>query len=115
MQPTRFDVEALYSALDQERQTRNMTWRAVSQATGVSASTLTRMSQGRRPDLDGMAALVDWSGLSANSFVRSSRATPSASTIAKVTAIFRADRDLPEDAVQRLTELVQHAYELAKP
>ncbi len=37
----------------------------------MSASTLTRMAQGKRPDVDGLAALVAWSGLDADDYVRS--------------------------------------------
>ena len=65
----RFDAEAFYAALDAERRSRRQTWKRVAEEAQVSASTLTRMAQGRRPDVDSPAALVVWSGLSANRFV----------------------------------------------
>ena len=59
----RFDGDAFYAALDGERQARQFTWRRVAEESGVSASTLTRISQGKRPDVDSLAALSAWSGL----------------------------------------------------
>ena len=59
----RFDGNAFYAALDGERQARQCTWRRVAQESGVSASTLTRIAQGKHPDVDSLAALSAWSGL----------------------------------------------------
>ena len=72
----RFDAEAFYSAIDAERRSRRQTWKLVAEEARVSASTLTRMAQGRRPDVDSMAALIAWSGLSADMFVKDAKATP---------------------------------------
>ena len=66
-----FDAGAFYEALDGARMARTMTWKQVAGETGVSASTLTRMAQGKRPDVDGLAALVAWSGLDADDYLRS--------------------------------------------
>ena len=53
----RFDGDAFYAALDGERLARQCTWKRVAEESGISASTLTRDSQGKRPDVDGLAAL----------------------------------------------------------
>ena len=66
----KFDGIAFYAALDGERQARQFTWRRVAQESGVSASTLTRIAQGKHPDVDSLAALSVWSGLDVNRFVR---------------------------------------------
>ena len=66
----RFDGDAFYAALDGERQARQCTWRRVAEESGVSASTLTRISQGKRPDVDSLAALSAWSGLDVDRFVK---------------------------------------------
>ena len=47
----RFDVTALHAAMDSERRSRRLTWKDVAAQSGVSASTLTRLSQGRQPDV----------------------------------------------------------------
>ncbi len=52
-----FDSDAFYAALDGVRRARDLNWKEVAAQSGVSASTLTRMAQGKRPDVDGLAAL----------------------------------------------------------
>ena len=42
-----FDADAFYSALDGQRQARELTWKKVAEESGVSASTLTRIAQGK--------------------------------------------------------------------
>jgi transcriptional regulator with XRE-family HTH domain len=49
--------------LQPERIAQGMTWKDVSVAAGVSASTLARLSQGRRPDMDSLADLGNWLGI----------------------------------------------------
>jgi hypothetical protein len=58
----RFDAQALYRALDEQRQARDMTWADVSREIGVSASTITRTRDGGRLEVDGMLAMVSWLG-----------------------------------------------------
>ena len=63
----RFDADGFYTALRLGAQEpRTFTWKRMADESGVSASTLTRMAQGRRPDVDSLAALVSWSGLTAD-------------------------------------------------
>ena len=45
------DAEGFYSALDGHRQSKDLTLKKVAAEAHVSASTLTRMGQGKRPDL----------------------------------------------------------------
>lgn len=107
-----FDVEAFYSALDSQRQSQRMTWKQVAEESGVSASTLTRMAQGRRPDVDSMAALLVWSGLDANSFVRGERSEQSGSDpLATITAYLRADPHLTPQSAAAIEAVVKAAYE----
>ena len=63
-----------FAALDAERQARRCTWKQVAEECGISASTLSRMSQGKHPDVNGLAALAAWSGLDVDRFVRSAAA-----------------------------------------
>ncbi len=65
----RFDRHGFQAALDSTRIARGLTWKQVAEQSGVSASTLSRMTGGANPDLDGLAALTCWSGLSADSFI----------------------------------------------
>lgn len=112
-----FDVSALHSALDSERLARNLNWKDVSAQSGVSASTLTRLSQGRRPDVDSLAALSKWLGMSADRFMGArARAFGAASPLTQISAIIREDPNLNSDAAVALEELVKATYaRLRKP
>jgi len=107
-----FDADAFYSALDAERQFRQLSWKQIALESGVSASTLTRMAQGKRPDVDGLAALVSWSGLNADDFVRNEERKPTeAGPLAMISTYLRSDRNLSTEAAKALEEIVKVTYE----
>ena len=106
-----FDGDALYGALNAERRARKLTWKQVAAESGVSASTLTRMAQGRRPDLDSLAALSAWSGLRADDFVRFEGEQTEAKPLAKISTYLRSDKNLTPDAATALDEVIKAAYE----
>lgn len=110
--PPPFDVSALHAALDAERVSRNLTWKDVSGECGVSASTLTRLSQGKRPDVDSLAALTGWLGLSADQFMgqRPRMAFGSASPLTQISSIIRDDPNLNPDAATALEEMIKATY-----
>jgi len=66
----RFDSQALYAALDQQRQQRGITWQELSREIGVSASTIARTRVGSRLEVDGMLAMVSWLGRPVEDFVK---------------------------------------------
>ena len=107
----RFEAEAFYAALDAERRSRRYTWKQVAQEAQISASTLTRMAQGRRPDVDSLAALVTWSGLSADSFVSGDEPKPTPGTLAMISTYLKGDPQLTPEAADALDELVKATYE----
>jgi transcriptional regulator with XRE-family HTH domain len=77
----------------------------------VSASTLTRMAQGRRPDVDSLAKLLTWSGLKAEQFVRSDASRPrKPETLAMISTYLRADPHLEPASAAALEELVKVTY-----
>jgi transcriptional regulator with XRE-family HTH domain len=106
-----FDTEAFYEALDAVRQVRRLNWKQVATSSGVSASTLTRMAQGRRPDVDGLAALAAWSGLRTDDYVRSEHRRPEPEGLAKISTYLRSDRNLTPEAATALDELIKATYE----
>lgn len=106
-----FDAEAFYDALDGERMARRLNWKQIASATGVSASTLTRMAQGRRPDVDSLAALAAWSGLTADDFVRSQEIRREPEPLAKISSYLRSDKNLSKEAAVALDELIKATYE----
>lgn len=104
-----FDSPAFYAALDAERTARKLTWKDVAAQAGISASTLTRMSQGRRPDVDGLAALLGWSGLDAAAFIRS-RGDATPSTLTRISSELRGDPRLSSESAAALEDIVRAAY-----
>lgn len=106
----RFDSGAFFAALDGERQARQLTWRKVANESGVSASTLTRIAQGKRPDVDSLAALSAWSGLEVDTFVKGKSVKKEAEPLAMISSYLRSDPQLNEDAAAALDELVKVAY-----
>ena len=106
-----FDLAGFYAALDAQRTAKGLNWKQVSKQSGVSASTLTRMSQGRRPDIDGLALLLAWSGLDASNFVPGAN---SPEPLAQITAHLRADRNLQPESAEALEAIIKVAYERFK-
>ncbi len=107
-----FDAEAFYAALDSQRQSRRINWKQVAEESGVSASTLTRMAQGKRPDVDGMAALAAWSGLSVDSFVYHEGAEKrKTDSLTAITAYLRADPHLSRQSAEAIEAVLKAAYE----
>lgn len=106
-----FDAEGFYEALDAERQARRLNWKQVAAATGLSASSLTRMAQGRRPDVDSLAALTSWSGLNADDFVRAGGIKHGPEALAKISTYLRSDKNLSDEAAAALDELIKATYE----
>jgi transcriptional regulator with XRE-family HTH domain len=108
-----FDAEGFFAALDDRRESRGVTWKQVAEESGVSASTLTRMAQGKRPDVDSLAALLKWSGLSADDYIvdadEAEAHTPS--PIATIAAQFRRDKTLPPEAKKAIEATLRAMYQ----
>ncbi len=106
-----FDTGAFYAALDGVRQAKRLHWKQVASESGVSASTLTRMAQGKRPDVDGLAALCAWSGLNADDYVRTDAERPAPEPLAMISTYLRSDRNLSPEAATALEEVLKITYE----
>ena len=106
-----FDCGALHEALDAVRRARGLNWKQVAAETGVSASTLTRMAQGRRPDVNGLAALTAWSGLRADDYIRSENQPPQPEPLAMISTYLRSDRNLTPEAAAALDAVVKATYD----
>ena len=65
----RFDVRALYLALDDARQARGLTWAAAARSIGVSPSTLTGLQSRTAVEGDGVLQMLRWLGRTPESFI----------------------------------------------
>lgn len=109
----KFDSDAFYSALNAVRLSRQKTWKEVAQETGINASTLTRMSQGANPDVDGLASLLEWGNLKAEMFIRGLK-NEEPHAIAKITALLRADPQLSPKHAKLIEDIIVTTYNQLK-
>lgn len=106
-----FDADAFYETLDGERRARGLTWKEVAAEARVSASTLTRLGQGRRPDVDSFARLVAWGGFDADRFVATPKGTSAGGFLTNLPTYLRSDPNLDEKGVQALETIIKAAYD----
>jgi transcriptional regulator with XRE-family HTH domain len=106
-----FNGDAFYRALENTVIARSKTWKQVSVETGVSASTLTRMAQGRRPDAASLAALSAWAGLNPSDFVDAPYKGARPEAIAQISTLLRTDPNLDAQSAEAVEAIVKAAYE----
>jgi transcriptional regulator with XRE-family HTH domain len=104
-----FDADGFYRTLAATASARKTTWKQVSQATGVSASTLSRMADGRQPDAASLTALAAWAGLNPTDFTQVERQL--AEPMAMVVKLLREDPNLDEQGADALEAIFAAAYE----
>jgi len=106
-----FNGDAFYRALESTVDARSKTWKQVAAETGVSASTLTRMAQGRRPDASSLAALSAWAGLNPSDFVDAPYKVAHPEPMAQISTLLRTDPNLETQAAEAVEAIVRAAYE----
>jgi transcriptional regulator with XRE-family HTH domain len=118
MGEAKLNVEALVAALDSKRRAQDLSWRQLAAKAKVSQSTLTRMTQGKRPDVDTFASLIRWLGMPAEVFLVSenskSKKNVEPHPVAVLSAHLRAEKDLSPAALEAVDNLIQAAYKLGK-
>jgi hypothetical protein len=105
-----FDSAGFYSALTATVRARCITWKDVSRATKVSATTLARMAQGRQPDATGLAALAAWSGLNPADYVQMEGKPERPETLAVISTVLSGDSTLTPEAAEAIDTMVQSLY-----
>src|SRR5579859_5743604 len=95
-----FDGDAFYRALETTVKAKSKNWKQVAAETGVSASTLTRMAQGRRPDASSLAALSAWAGLNPSDFVDTPFRRTRPDAIAQISTLLRSDPNLDAQSAE---------------
>lgn len=109
---TQFDFLAFYKALSTTVRARNTNWKEVSEQTGVSQTTLSRMSKGRQPDAGSLTALSAWSGLNPVNFMAGPK--HDSEPIAMVTKLLREDPNLDSAGTDALETIITAAYDRFK-
>ena len=106
------NTELLASMLKDKRAGRGL--RAIADEIGeVSAATLSRIEQGKIPDVATFIKICKWLNTSTEAFIKgNSKKSKPASNKAQVVAHLRADRELSKETVQMLVQMIDLAYKL---
>lgn len=110
-----FDSHRLAAMVIAKRGSRGLR-AAASEIGGVSASTLSRIEQGKVPDLDTFLRLCRWLEVSPEEFTEnppSTVAKDSGQRVDVIAAHLRADRTLDRATARALERMVRLAYEAA--
>jgi hypothetical protein len=83
----------------------------VSAQTGISASTLSRMGQGKGPDSGSLATLAAWSGLNPAEYVALEGRAHAPEPLARVATLLRHDPRLSAEAAEMLDQMLRSAYQ----
>lgn len=101
------DVKSLHAALDHAREEKGLSWRQLAKELDVSASTLSRMVNGLKPDVSAFATMTTWLKMPADSFFRvSPSADEEPELVVQLAPLLRARRDLDDKDVEYLEELI---------
>ena len=116
MAQQRLDVGALIAALDAERKARGISWRKLAQEAGVSPSSLTRMQQGKLPDVNTFNALTSWLRIPGEHFMTEPGLAGGGKPhpVAVASTLLRGKREMTPEALRALDELVQAAFKLSE-
>src|ERR1035441_3619982 len=104
-----FDGDAFFRALEVTVAARSTTWKQVAAETGISASTLARMAQGRKPDAASLAALSAWAGLNPSDFVHAPYKAAAPEPMARISTLLRTDPNLHPQAAEAVEAIVRAA------
>jgi transcriptional regulator with XRE-family HTH domain len=116
MPQNRIHVDALIAALDSERRAKALSWRQLAKEADVSPSTLTRMQQGKSPDVNTFSALTRWLNIPAERFYvdKSTQTAAQDDPMAVVSTLLRGRKKMNPKALAALQELVNAAFKLSK-
>ncbi len=109
MPEDRFDSDAFYAALNAARLSKQKTWKEVAEEAGVNASTLSRIGQGAKPDVNGLASLLSWANLKAETFIRGA-SKKKTEPLAEISALLRADPNLSKQNAKLIEDIVAATY-----
>lgn len=109
---TQIDLAAFIAMIKTKRGERGL--REIAQEIGeISASTLSRIENGKSPEMDVFLRICDWMKVNPAIFLSSSEEnTVQLNTPEVIEAHLRADRNLDEATAEAIAQMVRTAYEL---
>jgi transcriptional regulator with XRE-family HTH domain len=96
--------------MDAARTQARLSWRQLAKELDVSASTISRMAQGLRPDVSAFAAMTTWLRMPAETFyVNVEKSDEDPDLVASLGPLLRARSDLTEKDVSYLEDVIAAA------
>ena len=116
----RFDLRALFLAVDDERDRQSLSWAALARHTSVATSTIRRYEEADDAEADGVLALIGWLGATPEDFVTGDAMSGIPLRI-EDSSLIRVDMELvalangdPGGAGGRTRTSIQHLVEVAQ-
>lgn len=106
--PVVFDFRSYFRSLAATVTSRGTNWKMVSQDTGVSQTTLSRMAHGRQPDAESLTKLSAWAGLNPVDFINGAKRAPE--PLALMGKLIREDPNLDAPSAEALEAIIETAY-----
>ncbi|WCO01322.1 helix-turn-helix domain-containing protein [Psychroserpens ponticola] len=76
----------------------------------ISSATLSRIEQGKLPDVETFIKICKWLEVTTETFIISNTKTKNVSSKDKILAHLRADRELDPETMKMLTQVIDLAY-----
>ena len=108
-----FDEAAFFRAVDYRRQAEGLSWRELARRLELTPSTFSRLSQGRRPDVETFLRLLSWLGMPAEAFMQGGPGRERGSrdsALSVISAALRRDPALSPQDVGPIEDIVKVAY-----
>lgn len=107
-----FDEGAFFRALEDRRSLEGLSWRELGRRLELSPSTFSRLSRGKRPDVETFLKLLGWLGMPATAFLAGASASEPASDepLAVIAQALRRDPRLHPSDVGPLEDILRVAY-----
>lgn len=106
---TTLNTELLATFIKEKRGSKGLRETA-QEIENVSFSTLSRIEQGKVPDVDTFIKICQWLGVSADTFIIDSKELKEVPIKDKVIAHLRAEKVLSKDTVNMLIKMIDVAY-----
>jgi transcriptional regulator with XRE-family HTH domain len=108
-----FNDAAFMAALEERRQSENLSWRQLGRRLGLSPSTFSRLSRGRRPDVETLVKLIAWLDMPMSAFIIGMEDRPNGGgkdPMPAIVAALRTDSRLTDETASALEDIVRVAY-----
>ena len=105
-----FDFNAFFEALENVRVNKGISWKRLAEEVGMSASSLTRLQQGKKVDVDAVGSLSRWAGLNVDAYYTPTVSKNVGDTAEEMVSLLRADSDLSDEESAMLQRLIRAAY-----